>query len=129
MTVIETDKYNLVAKNDGSTVNLVYILYLVGFFTGISALVGVIIAYVNRGDASEVGRNHYNHQIMVFWRGIVLGAVTTVLYIVTTIIGAMTFGLGFLLMILPLGLMLYWVIWTIIAIIKGMKAIGNNQAV
>jgi hypothetical protein len=37
---------------------VVYVLYLVGYFTGISALAGVIIAHVKVDDADPVLRSH-----------------------------------------------------------------------
>src|SRR5688500_4715856 len=36
---------------EGDTAKLVYILYLASLIVGITAIIGVIIAYVNRGDA------------------------------------------------------------------------------
>jgi uncharacterized membrane protein len=36
----------------------VYILYLVGFLTGITFLVGVIIAYLQRGRTDSVCESH-----------------------------------------------------------------------
>ena len=34
-----------------SNAKLVYILYLVGILIGVTGIVGVIMAYINRGDA------------------------------------------------------------------------------
>lgn len=44
----------------------VYILYLVGFLTGITALVGVIIAYLQRDKTDQVCRSHFQFQITTF---------------------------------------------------------------
>lgn len=48
----------------------VYILYLVGFLAGITALVGLVLAYVNRSDASAWLQSHYTFQIRTFWIGL-----------------------------------------------------------
>ncbi len=47
---------------------LVYGLYLFSPFTGITALVGVVIAYVKRGDArGTIYESHFSNAITVFW--------------------------------------------------------------
>ena len=47
----------------------VYVLYGIGYFTGISALIGVVIAHVKVDDADPVLRSHYQFQIRTFWIG------------------------------------------------------------
>ena len=44
----------------------VYILYLVGFLTGITFLVGVIIAYMQRGKTDSVCESRIQFQIKHF---------------------------------------------------------------
>src|SRR5678815_1373819 len=47
---------------------LVYGLYLFAVCTGITAIVGVVIAYVKRGDArGTVYESHFSNAITVFW--------------------------------------------------------------
>jgi hypothetical protein len=53
-----------------SAANIDYVLYIVGFFIPLVALVGVIMAYINRGDANDIYRTQFNFQIRLFWRGI-----------------------------------------------------------
>ena len=48
----------------------VYILYLVGFLTGITVLVGVVIAYLERNVADRVFQSHFQFQITTFWVGL-----------------------------------------------------------
>jgi uncharacterized membrane protein len=58
----------------------VYILYLVGFFTGITALAGVIIAYMQVSRSDQISRSHFRFQIRTFWIGLlylVIGGITT----------------------------------------------------
>ena len=42
-----------------SNAKLVYILYLAGIIIGITGLIGVIMAYVNRGDVPDWMKTHY----------------------------------------------------------------------
>jgi uncharacterized membrane protein len=47
----------------------VYILYLVGFLTGITVLVGLVIAYLQRDRTDRVSQSHFQFQITTFWIG------------------------------------------------------------
>jgi uncharacterized membrane protein len=47
---------------------LSYVLFLVSFFNGLTAIVGVIIAYIKRRDATgTVWQSHFDNLILVFW--------------------------------------------------------------
>jgi uncharacterized membrane protein len=48
----------------------VYILYLVGFLTGITVLAGVVIAYLQRDNTDRVSQSHSQFQIVTFWIGL-----------------------------------------------------------
>jgi uncharacterized membrane protein len=81
----------------------VYVLYGLGYFTGITALMGVIIAHVKVDDAEEVLWSHYRFQIRTFW------------------IGLLYLSVGFLLSVVLIGLpiLLWWFVWSLIRIVKG----------
>lgn len=49
----------------------VYGLYLVALFTGVPALVGVILAYIFRDGAGPEAQSHFEHQIGLFWRAVI----------------------------------------------------------
>ena len=102
---------NTSSTNSGSA-KLVYILYLAGIVFGITGLIGVIMAYINKGDAPEWLKTHYQFQIRTFWIGflyLAIGAITSVVIVGWFII-------------------LFWVIWLIIRCVKGMKALDQQQA-
>ena len=99
-------------KKSGNA-NLIYILYLVGLVVGITSIVGVVMAYLNKDEAPEWLKTHYIFQIHTFWKGIVIGLAA----ILTTFI-----LIGFL-----IGLAL--VVWWVIRCVKGMQAISRNQPV
>lgn len=95
----------------GSTANIVYILYLAGVIVGITPLIGVIMAYVNRNGAPAWVETHYTFQIRTFWIGLlfsVIGLVTTFILI------------GWLILLLIL-------IWWIVRCVKGMQVLGRGQ--
>ncbi|RFA30518.1 hypothetical protein CAI21_05580 [Alkalilimnicola ehrlichii] len=92
---------------------VVYVLYLVGFLTGITALIGLILAYVNRSEASAWLQTHYTFQIRTFWIG--LGLLV----------------LGFILSFILIGVLVYlfWLIWTIVRCAKGLSLLNQRQPI
>jgi uncharacterized membrane protein len=45
-----------------------YVLFLLGWMNGITAIVGVIIAYVKRREAAgTIWQSHFDNLILVFW--------------------------------------------------------------
>ena len=91
--------------------NLVYILYLVGLFVGITSIIGVIMAYINKDEADEVTRSHYLNQIHIFWKFLLYMLVSMVLFIV--LIGMITAIVA--------------VVWYIIRIVKGMNELAKDR--
>src|SRR5437660_8644927 len=61
--------------SDNNLAVAVYLLYGAGYFTVISALIGVIIAHVKVDDADPVLRSHYQFQIRTFWIGLLYNAI------------------------------------------------------
>ena len=57
------------SANDAGTAKIVYILYMVGLVMGITGIVGVVLAYVNKDNAPEWLKSHYQFQIRTFWIG------------------------------------------------------------
>lgn len=57
-----------------------YVLYLVAFLNGLTAIIGVIIAYIKKSDAvGTVWESHFKSLILVFWvmlAALVIGLVT-----------------------------------------------------
>lgn len=46
---------------------VVYVLYLLGLFHGLTLLIGLIMAYVLRGSSGPVNAGHYTYLIRTFW--------------------------------------------------------------
>lgn len=97
-------------EQENSTPKVIYILYLVGVLLPVMTIIGVIVAYVFRGDASATMQSHYTFLIRTFWISLVL-----------QIIGWLTlvFGIGWL-------VLLVWLIWLIVRCIKGLRVVSKN---
>ena len=90
-----------------------YILFLVSLAFGITAVIAVVIAYINKDDQMpDWLKSHYDYQINTFWKGmiiLVVGAVTAVI-------------------IIGIPILIFWMIWVIIRCVKGMKLLDAQQA-
>ena len=97
---------------EGETAKVVYILYLVSLIVGLTSIVGVIMAYVNRADAPDWVRTHYRFQIRTFWIGLLYGALSllTAIIVIGLFFGLFTF------------------IWWIIRSVKGLKSLSAGAA-
>lgn len=68
-----------------------YILFLLAFMNGITAIVGVVLAYVKRGDArGTIYASHYSNLITTFWVTLVLGLILCAL-VVQAVFGTILF--------------------------------------
>ena len=91
----------------------VYVLYGVGYFTGVTAMMGVIIAHVKVDDTDPMMRSHFQFQIRTFWIGL--------LYLVT----------GFLLCFILIGflVLVWWFVWSMVRIVKGTISAGEEKPI
>ena len=100
------------SKTTEGTAKVVYILYLVGIVVGVTAIIGLILAYLNRNDAEDWLKSHYRFQIRTFWIGLlytVIGGILTLIVV------------GYL-------VLLFWLVWLIVRCVKGMKYLNDNKA-
>jgi uncharacterized membrane protein len=92
---------------------IVYILYLVAYFTGITAVIGVIIAHVQIGSADPLLASHYRFQIRTFWIGVLYLVIGTILTVV----------------LVGIAVLLWWFIWSLVRNIKGVLALNENKPI
>jgi len=92
------------------TAKIIYILYLIGIIFGLTAIVGVVMAYVNRSDAPDWLQTHYQFQIRTFWLSLMYFIIGVLLYHIL---------IGFF-------ILLFWVIWLIVRCVKGMKFLDRK---
>jgi uncharacterized membrane protein len=90
---------------------VVYILYLAGLVIGISGLIGLVIAYINRGKAGGFVETHYTWQIRTFWIGLLYAAISIVL---------MMLAIGFVLLFAV-------AVWFIVRCILGIQALQRGE--
>lgn len=113
-----------VTKSDGSGPNapviadnglvlIVYLLYLFGFLTGLTAAIGAVIAYLKSERAESVCQSHFQFQLRTFLIGL--------LYVFFGIV-TLRFGIGSL-------ILLWWFIWTLIRCVKGLLALNAGEPV
>jgi uncharacterized membrane protein len=93
---------------------IVYALQALGFFLGITWIVGVVIDYVKLDDVGGTWLElHFRWQIRTFWWGLLWGIVGTVLLLVLV---------GWL-VLLAAG------IWVIYRIVKGWLALSEGKPI
>ncbi len=107
-----TETANNEKPTTAGTAKTIYILYLVSIVIGITAIVGLIMAYVNREDAPGWLKSHYQFQIRTFW------------------IGALYLMIGVLLsqVIIGLFILLFWLLWLVVRCTRGMKYLDRKEA-
>jgi uncharacterized membrane protein len=96
-----------------TNVQVIYATYLLGFVIGITPLIGIVLAYMNRGKAGGWVETHYTWAIRTFWIGILYGLIALVLAVVL---------IGFL-------LMLAVAVWVIVRVVIGFQAVGRGEPI
>jgi len=91
---------------------IIYVLYLIGLLTGITLIIGVVMAYIYKDDSPEWLRTHYDAQIRIFWIGILYSVIAGILTAVL------------------IGILLFFVIavWWIVRCVKGLKYLDQKTA-
>ena len=91
----------------------VYVLYLLGYITGITAIIGVVIAHIQADSANAPMKSHYTFQIRTF------------------VIGLIYFLVGLLLLNVAVGvLILLWaLVWSLVRNVKGLLALNRNDPI
>ncbi|MDK1378606.1 MULTISPECIES: hypothetical protein [unclassified Sinorhizobium] len=70
-------------------IQIIYVLYLVAFVIGITALIGIVLAYLNRDKAEPWARTHYTWAIRTFWIALLFCIVSALLTVM--VIGILGF--------------------------------------
>lgn len=101
------------AVADTGLVSIVYILYFVGYFTGITALIGVIIAHIKGGSGNALVDSHFRFQVRTFWIGLIYLIVGAVLSLVVV---------GWFVLI-------WWLLWSVVRNVKGFLALNEKRPI
>ncbi len=97
---------------DAKMANLIYILYLASLVLGLTAIIGIVMAYINRGEGAHWVDSHYGFQIRTFWIGLLFSVIAFVT--LPVFVGYFVF--------------LFLLFWWIIRCAKGMMYLSREQA-
>lgn len=97
-----TDQASYGATEDKTMPAVCYALYLLAFATGITAIIGLIIAYSQRAAAGPAMQSHYTFLIRTFWIGLIL-----------MVAGGVLFGVGALLAVILIGFPIMGLAWLV----------------
>ena len=116
---------SVVTSEDRTLPAVVYGLYLLGLVNGLTILVGLVIAHMNRDTAGPVMRSHYTFLIRTFWIGLAVFLGLGVLIGISAVLSVVLIGIPFLLLF---GLLLLLVsIWFTVKSVLGLLALLNDR--
>jgi len=116
-----------VAYEDRAMPAVVYALYILGLFHGLTLIIGLIMAYVLRGSSGPANASHYTYQIRTFWTSLV-----------GFIIGCALVGVGIPLSFILIGIPIVWVggaicflswLWAMIRCIVGVVRLAEARPI
>lgn len=114
-----TDQVSYSSAEDKTLPAVCYALYLLAFATGITAVIGLVIAYTQRRSASPAMESHYTFLIRTFWIGLVLA-------IAGAMVGGMLFAVGMVLSVILIGfpiMALAGMVWAAAAVWFGIRCV------
>ena len=120
-----TDTYPATTEDKTLPV-IVYVLYFLGLFHGLTMIIGLIIAYASRDSAGPRMASHYTWLIRTFW-------ITVAAFVVGALVLAVGIPLSFILIGVPLvvaGGCLMGLAWLLCAIrlIIGVVHLSRDEA-
>lgn len=116
----------VVTSEDRTLAAVTYGLYLLGLVNGLTILVGLVIAHMNRDTAGPVMRSHYTFLIRTFWIGLGVFLALGVLIGISAILSIVLVGIPFLMLFLFL-----WGavgVWFAIRCIVGVVYLSQGEA-
>ena len=117
---------SVVTSEDRTLPAVVYGLYLLGLVNGLTILVGLVIAHINRDTAGPVMRSHYTFLIRTFWISIAWFVIAGLLVLFGGVLSLVLVGIPFLM----LGLFIWGVvgIWFAIRCVVGLVYLSQGEA-
>jgi len=99
---------------------VVYALYILGLFHGLTLFIGLIMAYVLRGGAGPVMASHYTWLIRTFWISLIWGVIGAGVVLVSIPFAIILIGIPFLWLggLICLGAWLYAMARSIIGAVR-----------
>jgi len=84
-----------------------------GLFHRVTALIGVVIAYVKVDDADPVTQSHFRFQIRTFWIGLLYNVI----------------GIPLCLVLIGIPILAWWLVWSVVRIVKGGLLVLENKPI
>lgn len=121
-----------------SIVVIVYVLYLLGIISFfLTPLIGLIIAYVQRGSSTPTGRSHFTFQIYTFWLSVLY---VVLFYVAATVFLALFAGIGLVSPLAGLSGLGLWItsfvtiaigqfVWQLVRVIKGLVYANGSRPI
>ena len=106
---------------------VVYALYILGLFHGLTLIIGVIMAYVLRSSAGPANASHYTYLIRTFW-----------ISLIWMVIGGGIVLVGIPLSFILIGIPLLWLggvvcgaawLWAMVRCIVGAVRLAEGQPI
>ncbi len=91
----------------------IYVLYAISIVFGVTAIVGVVLAYMGRAEAPNWLASHYRFQIRTFWLLVLFSFIGTVLVLVLV---------GYLVLVAT-------AVWLIARCLKGWRHLDRREPV
>jgi uncharacterized membrane protein len=101
-----SDTISYDAAEDRTFPAIVYALYLIGIVSGVTVLLGLVLAYIGRDRCGPKMRSHYTFLIRTCW-----------LWIVWALIGLALVFWGAIFSLILIGLPFLWLGWAIFGLI------------
>ena len=114
-------------SDEGKVAALVtWALYILSIpSVGILVLLGLVVAYAARGNASNVARQHIDAQIRLFWSTVMWTIIFSVLWLVSLLLSAVLIGIPFLFVFwAALFLLMVW--FTVKSILGLINLLGDR---
>jgi uncharacterized membrane protein len=115
------------ATEDRALPAVVYALYILGLFHGVTLIIGLIMAYVMRGGAGPINASHYTYLIRTFWVALIWGVIGCGVMLVSIPFAIILIGIPFLWLggMICLGA---W-IWAIVRSIVGAVRLADGAPI
>jgi uncharacterized membrane protein len=75
---------------------VVYALYILGLFHGLTLIIGLTMAYVLRGSSGPANASHYTYLIRTFWMALAVAAIGGAIMLVSIPFTFILIGIPFL---------------------------------
>ena len=121
-----TQELSYGSAEDRTMPAVVYALYLIGVVNGLTILLGLVLAYANRGGAGARARSHYTFLIRTFWLWFAWALIALTLILWGGILSLVLIGLPFF----ALGWLIFGLIhiWFAVRAIAGVIYLAREEA-